>query len=716
MLAPLIKPIRVQGGTFFTFSSASEDLGLSFNDSQNKFRFSKFALLNIPNIGTSGVGENLVNFSNTPGGYSVIDGSKTANDYLAESFQNYCLNLEAMITSAPEYDSNTPKSVSERVFYKWLKETGAMRFRQAAIGTELASTTYGTHFVEEDESTAYSRVVKYVGDINILNTVRNNNNAFSEVYIYIPTSHGNTPVVMFSGISDANYAPGQVFTNAPTDPLNDSYIYGRTGSTIQPAGLSIKAFFDSESNTFATLDPFGAPADYTYYDAVTQTWIPQGNPGFSWWYPNPIQNSYFTQPATFQDPNNDTLRISSVNKEVSFVRSRLDGISLEFNTLAYAGMNASSVSNFGTYNEAAAAQTFDFNAVLIYYDLYNPTTSVAQATNLFGILFLDNVDPLPSGGGIIPRLTKYKPNSITGDNGNSFGFRINLKFDVNAQDTSIETSINDYNPYSLELYMDALNAMTNSYDLMTSNNAIIADLKTQVTKLQSLVLTTSNSTDITDRLAAIETTLANNGSIYTNNQNLLNLIQRNYEEITNIYKNYTSVNMSYNIDLLNPGQGISIDKSSAGSVKISSANQLFNVGPKPIISLAADFTVNPSSYSYIHNLINFTNYAKLTDGSYSAPFIVDRDVIIYINDSNFTWNAGQSMRFSFKYGLNMSNTNGNYNFIVYTDAKDTLNTGFPYSAEAAYITYLDFIAKGNSPIIEIVCINPATYQFAFDIY
>ena len=74
------------------------------------------------------------------------------------------------------------------------------------------------------------------------------------------------------------------------------------------------------------------------------------------------------------------------------------------------------------------------------------------------------------------------------------------------------------------------------------------------------------------------------------------------------------------------------------------------------------------------------------------------------------------MRFSFKYGLDLLNANGNFNFIVYTDATDILNTGFAYSAEAAYVTYLDFENKGNSPIIEVVCIDPATYQFEVDIF
>jgi len=45
---PFIRPLQVQGGTFYTFSSAAEDLALTFNNTVNKFRFSKYVLLNIP--------------------------------------------------------------------------------------------------------------------------------------------------------------------------------------------------------------------------------------------------------------------------------------------------------------------------------------------------------------------------------------------------------------------------------------------------------------------------------------------------------------------------------------------------------------------------------------------------------------------------------------------------------------------------------------------
>jgi hypothetical protein len=718
MIAPLIKPIRVQGGQFYTFSSASEDLSLSFNESQKKFRFSKFALLNIPDItGSSSLGENLMNFSNSPGGFSEIDGAKTLNDYLAESFQNYCLNLEAMVTSSASYDSNIDLSVTERIFYKWLKETGAIRFRNAIVGSEQSSSIYGSHYVEENESLTYSRVVKYVGDINILNTVRNNENTFSEVYIYVPTSHGNTPVVMFKTVADANYSPNYVFTNDPSDPLNREYIYERTGATVQPAGLSIQAFFDSDTNTYTTVDPFGASSNFYYFNNTLNSWIQQGNPGFQWWFSNPIANSYFTEPGSFLDSTNDLFKIESVNKTSEFLRSRLDGISTEFNTAVYAGISTSGgVTDFGTYNTSASSQTFDFNAVLVYYDLYDPSTGTVYATNLFGVLFLDNVDPSATGGGYIPRLTKYKPNSFTGDNGNSYAFRINLKFDVNTQDASVETSINDYNPYSLELYMDALNKMVDAYNILLDNNAVVFDLSTQVQNLQSLILNDATAADLQSQIDAINTNLQNNNAIFTNSSNILALIQRNYEEITNIYKNYTSVQMSYNIDVFAEGRGIFLDKSQAGSVKIVNTNQLFNIGTKPLVSIASDFTSNPSSFSYIHKLDNYTNYLKITDGSANNPYIVDRDVIVYIDDANLAWEKGQAIRFSFKYGLNLSNTNGNFNFVVYTDAADKLNTGFPYSAEAAFVTYLDFQNKGNSPIVEVVCLDPATYQFAIDIY
>lgn len=723
-IAPLIKPVRLQGGTFFTFSSASEDLGLSFNTSTKKFRFSKFALLNLPDIQNSSTTyENYMQFRNVPGAFGTIDGTKTWNDYFAESFQNYCLNLEALITALPGYDPNTDRTVTERVFFKWLKEIGAIRFRQT-IPAEQSSTSYGTRFVEEDETAAYKKVIKYIGDINVVNSVRNSFNAYSEVYIHVPTSHGSSPSVLFNTISDTNYYPSGVFTNEPANPLAAEYLVGRDAASVQPANLSTFAHYDSDTAGFYTPDPVSTIADFYYFNTGTnafELWqiapFPTPNPDFFWWYSNPIPNTYFTEPSGFANPQNDIFKIDNVNGSVEYKRSRLDGISLEFNTDVYTGIaNDPAIANFGEFAESYAAQNFEFNAVMVYYDLYDPNNPLEYTTNLFGVLVLDNVDPLPSGGGYIPRLTKYKPNAITGANGNSYAFKINLKFDINSQDTSVEQSINDYNTFSLDLFLDALNGLRESTSILESNQNTVQDLKAQVSALQDLVINTDDYSEINARLNEIEVALDNSSAVYANNQNLLNLIAINYQEITNIYNNFTSVAMSYNIDLIKEGAGMFIDKTVPGEVKINNVMQLFNIGVKPLISIVSDFLLQPTNYRYIHKLTEYTNYLKITDGAVGSPYNLDRDVILYIDDTNIHWKKGQSIRLTFQYGIDMSNTNGNFNFIIYSDALDTLNTGFPYNAEIAYIPYSEFELKDNRPTIELICLDPDTFTFAVDIF
>ena len=124
---------------------------------------------------------------------------------------------------------------------------------------------------------------------------------------------------------------------------------------MQPAGLSTKAFYDSDTNTFTTPDPYGVTADYYYYDETLSNYIQRGSPGFRWWYSNPVANSYFTEPDAFNDPANDVFRIESVNKSVEFKRSRLDGITLELDPTKYAQIVSAGLDNFGVYNESGAA-------------------------------------------------------------------------------------------------------------------------------------------------------------------------------------------------------------------------------------------------------------------------------------------------------------------------------------------------------------------------
>lgn len=715
MRAPFIRPIRLEGGTFYTFTSAQEDLGFSFNDEFKKFRFSKFVLLDLPDIKrpTSNF-ENFIQFDAIPAAFH-IDGSKSNNVYLAESFQNYCLNLESLIISSNHYDSNQKRTISERVFFKWLKEIGAIRFRQAT-NLEISDPSFGLKFVEEDESNSYKKVVKYIGDINMVNSTKNKNNAYSEVYIHLPTSHGSHPYILFESIIDSNYFPNLELTNSPTDPLNLPYINEREYNELHPAGLEFKAHFDSEFSTFSASGPPSQPnANFYYFDESSSSWIISTNSGFNWWYPTPKANTYFLEKSTFLNLNNDKFKLDNGIKSVQFKRSRLDGISVIFDEKVYKYLNIDpSITNFGLAAESGLSSNFNFNTILVYYELYDPNNPNDSVHNLFGVLFLDNVDPISGGGGQIPRYIKVKPNELTGNQGNAYSFKINLKFDVNSEDTDVETTINDYNTFSLDLYVDALNELKSISSLFLDTNKMFLELNSKVEELKSLVLN-SNLEDINKKIDDLNKLIEDSNTVFANNENLMNLINRNYNEILNIYNNQTSIEVSYNLDVLKEGSGIALEKDlNNKNIKIN--NNIFGYNNLIKASVLSDFSTLPNSFNYNFKLKQYSNRLLIIDGSYNNPYIVDRDLIIYIDDTDIDWKNGQTIRISFKYGLDMSNANGNFNLYLYTDAKDKLNTGFAYSALIGVVTYEDFNYNNNKPIIEIICINNNTFEFDIDIF
>jgi hypothetical protein len=178
MATPLINALRVQGGTFYTFTSASNDISKTFTDDDARFVFSKFALLDIPDVATPTSNQNYIVWEalgvlNSPGPTSYPNSSVPAADInsdnninLAQSFQNYVLNFEQLVLDgsnnlAQAYDMSQKWSSSERLFWKWMANINAMRFRNATA----AESTVTNRFTEEDQSSFYKRVVKYIGDV-----------------------------------------------------------------------------------------------------------------------------------------------------------------------------------------------------------------------------------------------------------------------------------------------------------------------------------------------------------------------------------------------------------------------------------------------------------------------------------------------------------------------------------------------------------------------
>ncbi len=719
---PFIRPLQIQGGTFYTFSSSAEDLSFTFNNSVNKFRFSKFALLNIPNIDNSSSSyENIIRLNGPDSAFldwanstqQIITGN--GNIDFSQSFQSYCLNLESTIISTDDYNSDLKQNVSERVFFKWLREIGALRFR-AATSSEVVSTldqnTVTTvsglpvtekRYVEGDATAgttgaygmtgaSYNRVIQYIGNLDIVNSVKNSTNTYSEVYVMVPTKDGNTPTVLFKNVVDQNYYPDYQWTNDPSNPLNDEYLFGRNYDDVNPSGLTTLAIFDD--------DVLGSPVA-TYFDTGASGATASGN----WYSPRDTANTYFTDPS-FVDPSNYILTKSDNSNTLTYVRSKLDSIGIDFDPNSYQQIISDpNISTLEEFNSTAASADFDFNAVLIYYDIYDPANPNDVATNLYGVLFLDDVNT-DSGDIFIPRLQKHRPNPVTKLNGNSYGFKINLKFDTDIDQTGVEQAINDYSPFSLSMFMDAMNVLQDASSTLNNTVVQFIDVSERVSNLETLVLSTETSLDLSARIVSLEETIAANQALFNNTQAVMNLINQNYDLVRALINNETSVEVSYNLDLLKQGNGILLDRTVPNEVTVRNSNQDFNIG--------ADYgrgTLTQNGMNEIF-LLDFSNYFKHVNNG--NPITLTQDMTIRIKD-RVKWKNGQRFRLSFGDPIYP----GNFLIKILTDSQGlypiSSPSGVAYSKNI--ITLNDSILSGESyiPVIEIVCIDQQNLKFQVDI-
>lgn len=720
---PFIRPLQTQGGTFYTFSSAAEDLALTFNNTVNKFRFSKYVLLNIPEFKEPLYGENSIQFDTVDSSFlDVAEGSfdlvnpNNLSPNLEISFQNYCLNLESRLLSDENYNPTLKRNVSERVFWKWLKELGGVRFRPAnsaevipglnqnATGLSGGFPFSDKRWVEEDDYSIgngspkprYSRVVKYIGECDIVNSVQHKNNSYSEVYIHVPTEDGHTPLVMFKTTADQNYYPGQILTNKPNDPLDTEYLQGRshTDGDYGPNTLPTFAIYDQ--------DVLGQPG-ITGTSATGATFTNQ------WYHPRNAANSYYTESSFFDsDTNRITKYLKNGSYEVNFRRSNLDGIQLDFNPDNYKPIvDNPSISTIEEFNSTSDSSSFDFNAVLIYYDVYDPNNPADSETNLYGILFLEDIEPISNSAGKIPTFKKYKPDVITKLNGNSYGLKINIKFDTDVDNTGVELAVNDYSSFSLSMFMDAVNVLQDASKALNDQTTEIISMNTRVTTLEDLVVTMDDNTSLSARIKTLEDAMVANQSLFKNTQDILGLIERNYSMIQNILNGTTNIKLSYDLDLIKSGSGINVDRSIPNRLILNNSVQGYSLPEEN----GYNFTINPTSGNTL--VLNpFNNYYK--HKNFGLTITLNSDLVFKIDDTNNHWKKGQSFRIVFDDKLVL---NGN-NLLIYTDARGAYPLSSPggvtYGTLVGGFTQTSFNSSDNKPIFDIVCVDEKNLVFEID--
>ena len=712
---PLIKPIQNDQGIMYVMQSAMNDMTSVFSQDNKRFRMSKFALVNIPTLQIPDVDGDNATQVNSAGDYLIYENASIYGNnmtyYLAESFENYCLNMEAMLISNPSYDTSNPRTVSERVFWKWVKEMGAIRYRQANA-LEMDQSTLPTNkvlFVEEDAVSStlytYDRAVKYIADIEVVNTVQNQN-TYTEFYIYIPTQVGSTPYVLFDSVTDTNYVmsePGnsnQYYHNVTAGALNEAYLVGRNYDDTHPFGLDMNAFYDyayDDSEVYweiSAYDPsFGAGAGTVmspgyWFNDTSRT-------PYAYYTDNLVTDSNGNSIGDVRNIKVTRTRENPAGTSVSFIRSCLDGVVIDFNTTDYKAINENSaISTFADFNEINGSLNFDYNAILLYYEIYDPANpTAAVVTNLYGIQFLSK--PIQTGTyWKLPSITKNKPDVFNKINGNCFAHKENLKFDTSMEGAAVEKSINDYGTFSLNLYIDALTAMKNMAQVYNDNLAYLTNTASDVNSLKSLMINDTNSQELLLRIQNLEKSYLANQALFNNTNNVMGMVQQLYDMYNNILNNNTALTVNYNFDPMTLNNMVVLNQEYNFRSSLTA-----NIGN--IVALTSPIS-----------LVKYTNYYRhaLYSGSTPVDISLSQDVTVYIDDTAYGWKTGQAFDISFATRINT----GSFSIYFKTDALNKMNNGsYGTSVLTMDATYFNS-TNDYMPIVRIICVDQQTLTFVVD--
>ena len=218
----------------------------------------------------------------------------------------------------------------------------------------------------------YSRVVVNISEIQSVNPVSVGASSWTEVTTYLPSTVGQTPLVLWNTLCDINYQPGYVYPNpsqqqepilgaeSPESPIN-----------INPSGYpgTKWGIFDKD---LADVVGDGKEGGYIYIASVGDKL-------------RRIGDYYGTYAITNTDTDLDL-----------FDPSRIDGLSINWNLGVYTDVANSTSNPITTWQEYSSRvirgvkpKNFEFNAIAWFYELqYNDGSTVEIATNLFGLTVL----------------------------------------------------------------------------------------------------------------------------------------------------------------------------------------------------------------------------------------------------------------------------------------------------------------------------------------
>ena len=418
---------------------------------------------------------------------------------------------------------------------------------------------------------------------------------------------------------------------------------------------------------------------------------------------------------THPDPNIDLLPIVdqwTLNSGPYYdvQTNATNSVQIDWDTLSYEQIqNNPDVKSLLDY--AKTGQQFRFNAVLVYYDLYSASVPANRSTNLYGILILDDITDAYGPGSKIHEQIKFKPNEVTGLNGNAYSLKLNLKFNSSLDNVGVETSINDFTTFSMDLFMDTTTALENATDLLLQANNRYGKIADRLTSLENIILGTAQAAQLEARIKEVEDDFTASSLQLRDSNALLTLINNAHNKINSLIDGTIPVELQYNTDVIFAGRGTTVDKSIPGKIKVNNEVEGYVVSDLYKWDIASGITTgaltstnlfensSANQYGVWAKLNLYTNRLSLNNVLNNESLNSSLD--IYIDDSTNGWKKGQV----FKIEIDTIDVNGNNIKILTNKSGGWINI--------ADIDPSQLIT--TKPYIELVCIDPINYVFEVDI-
>lgn len=647
MATPLIRIPQEQGGTMYAFSSAARDLTRAYYNPDIVFEYSKFALLDLPVVAAPSGTSNYIQFGNLFEGGQVASGS-----------------------AATSYDSTDPDDNANRHF--------AQTFQNYALNLEnfiLTDDDFDNSIYSSDSEKIF---FKWLNEIGAFRTRPANSqeaasgfNRRVEEDDSIQSGSEYSQVVKYLGnvdvTNDKNYngdTYNEVFINVPSS-------VGYTPTVL---------FKNSNYNTTAT-----SYEPTTYINGRDGQVHPDSNIGI----------------RSLADSNEGTINIDP-NSTYNY--------GIEWSPVTYAAIDGDAkLNNVLDYSKRGG--DFRFNAILVYYDVYSKSNPGNRTTNLYGVILLDNFKNDPgSTGWYLPELSKYKPNEVTGLNGNAFALKLNVKFNSSLDNVGIETNINDFTTFSMDLFFDTTSSLENAAKILAEASHRFNKISERLDGLENLMMTSIDQSNIVNKVIELEKSIEDASLNYASAGSVLDIISKTNDRLNQVISGKIPTEVQYNTDVIAAGNGIVIDKSNPKKIKIQNTNNGYSLNELHIYTLTGGAISGKISESLKWNpaqaditgiwtrLKRYDNLIRV----YNEDEDFVRDLDIYLDDSVIPVKLGQVIKLTFKTPVDHMDGNKINIFVGKKDKWELKNT----------INESDLLS--NKPYIELVCVDEINKTFELE--